>query len=317
MRIRGRPRLLAGVDELDAVALILERAREVEALPPAVLALILVGGRADLRVARVKDAVVVGVGHGGRAEGREVNDAVRVNHLVARPTWVARRGRAGRAAPPVPLGVQGARVPPCNDFKPGGRIAGDVVVVNGDVGVRRAEVVLDDYPFAGVVLDHVAVDGEPAITAEEADGVVPRRGRIGDEVRRDGGVLGGEEIHAARVGIEGVVLNADVRIRVGRVGVTEPDTPRVAYELVSVYQDVRHEAAGDELIRVDAVAARRAGPGVVAEQVVLNKRLVAGRTVGQKQAGDVVLDDVVDDVRARRSRAEHDARAENVVNRRV
>ena len=81
--------LFACVDILNAIALILEGVREVEVLPATVLALIFIRRRTDLRIAGVKDSIIIRIGYRRSAEGSEVNDAVRVNHFIPRAAGIA------------------------------------------------------------------------------------------------------------------------------------------------------------------------------------------------------------------------------------
>src|SRR5262249_18541166 len=81
----------------------------------------------------------------------------------------------------------------------------------------------------------------------------------------------------------------------------------VVGERVAVDQDVGNRGPADELVGVDAGAADRAGLVVVPEQVVLDDGLAGGAVVGQADAGDVVLEDVVEDVRPRSAGAQVDA----------
>ena len=71
----------------------------------------------------------------------------------------------------------------------------------------------------------------------------------------------------------------------------------MADEAIVVNQHVGTCAAANELVRVDAVPAGRPRLVVVLNQVELNQGL--GRTgIGQIDADDVVLNDVVQDLRA-------------------
>src|SRR5262249_7068927 len=86
----------------------------------------------------------------------------------------------------------------------------------------------------------------------------------------------------------------------------------VADDRVGVDPDVGQGTAGDELVGVDPGPAGRAGVVVVAEQVPLDDRRDERAVVGQEQAGDDVLDDVVQHVRAAGAGAQDDAGAELV-----
>ncbi len=86
----------------------------------------------------------------------------------------------------------------------------------------------------------------------------------------------------------------------------------VVEERVGVDDHVGEGAAGVELVGVDGRAGDRAALVVVLEEVLPDDRGVAVGVVGQRQAGDVVLDDVVFDRGAGRAAGEHDAEAELV-----
>src|SRR5688500_16641286 len=74
--------LLTGVHVLNTVSLVLDRARMVEELPPAVLALILIGGRADLGITGVSDSVAVSIGLIGVSRERAIVDGVKNEVIV-------------------------------------------------------------------------------------------------------------------------------------------------------------------------------------------------------------------------------------------
>src|SRR5207248_5981111 len=81
----------------------------------------------------------------------------------------------------------------------------------------------------------------------------------------------------------------------------------VAEEGVGIDGDVGEIAAGDAAVAVDAAAAVGARIVIVAEEVVLNDRGVGGAGVGQEKAGDVVLDNVVEDAGAGLAGGDDDA----------
>src|SRR5207245_1601233 len=157
-------------------------------------------------------------------------------------------------------------------------------------------------------VDEVIVDRNAAGAVKDPDlrALGPRDGVAGD-----GRVCRIEEKDAVPVVADDVAGHGDIglRLRLGRgevhAGAAAPG------ECVAVDQDVGQGTAGGELVRVDAGAADRAGLVVVLKQVVLDHGLVA-RAVGQRQARDVVLDDIVQNVGPRGAGAEQDAKAELV-----
>src|SRR5262245_47257252 len=90
----GRPRLITGSDEIDAIALIGEYAREVENYPAAVFALLFVGRRSGLGVTHVADAVSIQIALVGIPCDRTV--VYRIGHSVA--VRIGRGHAPGRAA---------------------------------------------------------------------------------------------------------------------------------------------------------------------------------------------------------------------------
>ena len=83
-------------------------------------------------------------------------------------------------------------------------------------------------------------------------------------------------------------------------------------EGVAVDEDILQSGAVREVVGVDVGAAAGAGVRVVDEQIVLDDGLNGRADVRDEDADDVVLDDVVDDVRAGRPRLHPDGRAEVV-----
>ena len=73
--------------------------------------------------------------------------------------------------------------------------------------------------------------------------------------------------------------------------------PRVADEAVVVDEDVGQRAAGVELVGVDAVPAGRAGLTLLFRNRLRWMTAWLAPVVGQAEADDVVLDDVVEDLR--------------------
>ena len=95
-------------------------------------------------------------------------------------------------------------------------------------------------------------------------------------------------------------------------GIAQANSPGVMHEAgvrecVVLDQHILQDGTHGAVVGIDPGAARRTRRGVIPEEVLLDDRLVHRAIVGQEDADAVVLDDVVLDGRAARSRCEIDA----------
>ena len=196
------------------------------------------------------------------------------------------------------------------DLEPGIREADDVVQVNLNVRVRvDVEAPYPDAAF-GARQQVVVQDGQPVHVSERGDGhtcaAVRRSGGVRDAVVMHHRHIGVVEVDAPPVQVEGVVRDLDVRVGPCRVGAAEADARiLVALEVVGIDEHVG-DGPAHVLVRIDAAPGGSAGLVVVSDQIVLDERR-REHTIGEADADDVVLDDVVDDVRARNTWVQPDA----------
>ena len=120
----------------------------------------------------------------------------------------------------------------------------------------------------------------------------------------DGDVGGVEGENGFAVGVEDIVGDLDVGLRAGGAGL-EADggldvvgVAEVVVEEVAVDDDVLKRAAAHATVGVNRAARRVARVVIVPEDVVLDQRGGCRAVVREVQAAHVVLNDVVDDVRA-------------------
>src|SRR6202043_3871739 len=111
------------------------------------------------------------------------------------------------------------------------------------------------------------------------------------------------------VHVERIRQDVEVEDPARRIGVAHINTRVVvALECVLLDENVPDHRPTDELVSVDACAGGAAGLIVVLDQVVLDKRLRSA-AVGETDADDVVLNDVVNNLGAADPRIQPDAEA--------
>src|SRR6185437_9934835 len=114
------------------------------------------------------------------------------------------------------------------------------------------------------------------------------------------------EEHRFAVVIHHVVGHADIGLRIDDGGFKGAGgfegggavTAAVVDESVGIDRDVGEIPAGAALVGVDSPAPVAAGVVVVSKEIVLDDGRIGAAVVGQENARDVVLDDVVEDMRA-------------------
>ena len=180
-------------------------------------------------------------------------------------------------------------------------VAAEIGGGNG-TGVSRPTVVLQ-LEAGAAVRDRVAADRKRTVrriaqVPEQTDAVVRRPV---DNVATDSGSDRVVEVHPPAGIAEVVVLDRNVRKR-HRPTVGNADAPGILGEArvrkgVALDEHVVDAAiAGRVVVRVNVIPLRRTGVVIVPEQVIHDLRLVGAAGIGQEQAGDVVLNDVVEEV---------------------
>ena len=219
--------------------------------------------------------------------------------------------RAGGRTPEIVLGVQGTRVPSCADLQAIPGIVINVVIVNHQPAVGRSAAEITDPDSTGQpIADRIARNAEAYDAAADHN--------LGSEGA--GNEISCERAGAAQIECKiGISIVRKSVIRNNDVGLG-PILSRsklytdivVRCKRVVVYQHVGQGSTGHELVRIDRSAADRTRIVIVAEKIPLDHRLVRRTIVCKRQSCNIVLNDVVSDLRAGRARTQDDAEAELV-----